>query len=156
MHKYTVPQFIEVEDKILGPITVRQFVILMVACLLIFIGYKVFMFTAFIFWAFFWLFTVGIVGFLKVNGKPFHFFMLNIIETLKRDSVRVWSKFLTNKEIRYLALYKPEIEKIEKIPQKARWSKSKLAELSLIADTSGAYKGEDSFSKLELKNKKGI
>ena len=35
--KFVVPQFIDNEDKILGPITVRQFLILLVATFVIFI-----------------------------------------------------------------------------------------------------------------------
>ncbi|KKS92044.1 MAG: hypothetical protein UV69_C0039G0006, partial [Parcubacteria group bacterium GW2011_GWE2_43_12] len=30
MQQFVVPQFIDVEDKIIGPITVRQFIIIMV------------------------------------------------------------------------------------------------------------------------------
>jgi len=40
MQQFTVPQFIDVEDKILGPITIRQFLILLVGCIVIFISYR--------------------------------------------------------------------------------------------------------------------
>ena len=38
--RFIVPQFIDAEDKILGPITVRQFIIMIVGGLLIFAAYK--------------------------------------------------------------------------------------------------------------------
>ena len=40
MDRYNVPQFIDVEAKIIGPITARQFIIMLVACGLTFIWYK--------------------------------------------------------------------------------------------------------------------
>jgi hypothetical protein len=40
--KFIVPQFIDNEDKILGPLTVRQFLILLGAAVLLFILYKIF------------------------------------------------------------------------------------------------------------------
>lgn len=41
MLQFTVPQFIDVEDKIIGTITVRQFIILLVAAILIAVSYRV-------------------------------------------------------------------------------------------------------------------
>ncbi len=39
MQQFVVPQFIDVEDKILGPLTVRQFLIMLVSCLICFLGF---------------------------------------------------------------------------------------------------------------------
>ena len=55
MQQFVVPQFIEVEDKILGPITVRQFLIMLIAGILIFIVYR-FADTALFLMQFFWQF----------------------------------------------------------------------------------------------------
>jgi adenosylhomocysteinase len=40
MDQFTVPQFIDVEDKIFGPITTRQFLILLATGLILFIAFK--------------------------------------------------------------------------------------------------------------------
>jgi len=40
MPQFVVPQFIDVEDKIIGPITTRQFIMGVVAMLLIFLAYR--------------------------------------------------------------------------------------------------------------------
>ena len=40
MEQFTVPQFIDVEDKVIGPITVRQFIILLFGGGFIFIAYR--------------------------------------------------------------------------------------------------------------------
>ena len=56
MQQFTVPQFIDVENKIIGPITARQFLILLIAAIIVAISYKIFDFSLFL--------TVGIFVFL--------------------------------------------------------------------------------------------
>jgi len=71
MQQFTVPQFIDVEDKILGPITIRQFLILLVGCIVIFISYRYGDLGTFVLV----LAVVGILSllfaFVKVNGQTF-------------------------------------------------------------------------------------
>ena len=50
MQQFLVPQFIDVEDKIIGPITTRQFVEVLIGVLITFISYKI---LAFVYFAFF-------------------------------------------------------------------------------------------------------
>src|SRR3989338_7270702 len=89
MEQFVVPQFIDVEDKIFGPITTRQFIILLITGLLLFIIFKLTDIALFIF------LTVLIGGlgmvlaFLRINGQPFHYFLLNIAQTLRRPSRRL-------------------------------------------------------------------
>ncbi|MBI2484318.1 hypothetical protein HYV71_03995, partial [Candidatus Uhrbacteria bacterium] len=59
MEQITVPQFIESEDKILGPITVRQFGILFTGGVLVFVAFKMFDFFVFLFVA---LLIVALAG----------------------------------------------------------------------------------------------
>ncbi len=40
MRQFTVPQFIDVEDKIIGPLTVRQFLIMLTGFAVIGVSYK--------------------------------------------------------------------------------------------------------------------
>jgi len=140
MQQFTVPQFIDVEDKIIGPITARQFIIFLVAAIIIAISYRLFDFALFS--------TVGIIiflmaitlGFVKINGRPFHFFLLNIIQTWRRPSIRVWNNRLA------------KLVDAEKIPTlkfdstkstKEYYKQSRLAELSLVVDTQGEYRGAE-------------
>ena len=92
MQQFTVPQFIDVEDKIIGPITVRQFIILIIAGLFLFIEYKLSDFSFFIFVAIPTLFLFGTFAFAKVNGMPFHYFILNVIQTFKKPKLRIWAR----------------------------------------------------------------
>ncbi len=138
MQQFTVPQFIDVENKIIGPITTRQFLIFLSAAILIAIFYRVFDFSLFL-TASILLFIIAIVfSFVKINGRPFHHFILNIIQTLRRPNLRVWNN-------RAIPVKKQEVSDVkveERPPIKEYYKKSRLAELSLIVDTKGKYKGE--------------
>ena len=142
MQQFTVPQFIDVEDKIIGPVTTRQFVIILAGCLLIAISYKLFDFSLFVTVGILLLGITGTIAFARINGRPFHFFILNLIQTFKRPGLRVWNHKIYLKEDYNLAKEKI-IKKIPINDFKNYPTKSRLAELSLIVDTQGSYKGED-------------
>jgi len=69
--EYQVPQFIEVEDKIVGPLTLRQFIYIAGAgglCILFFAYMQIviaFLFSALV------IALAATLAFYKVNGKPF-------------------------------------------------------------------------------------
>lgn len=143
--QFIVPQFIDVEDKIIGPISVRQFVTLLVGAAIIFanyqVGYK-------IIFGSFWLFAIssivifavsGTFAFLRINGRPFHYFLLNVLTTLQKPTLRVWNKRLTKAE---LTSKEEEVELTPPTPVKGPLTARKLTELSLIVDTGGAYHEE--------------
>ncbi len=141
-NQFVVPQFLDVESKIMGPITVRQFVILMVAGLLGGIVYKLFDFTLFLSVAI----PLGILAlafaFLKIHGQGLHLVMLNVVQTLRRPSQRVWNKWRTDSElkarIKQKALPLPPPSLL-----KPALSGSRLRDLSLVVNTGGVYVPDD-------------
>lgn len=139
--QFTVPQFIDVEDKIFGPITVRQFVIELVTALLIAVCYRLFDFSLFIVLGLL-LFTIGTTfAFVKINGAPFHFFVLNLVQTLKKPGLRVWRKDDTlSIGLEFDTVSAPAAA----AASNRQYSVSRLNELSLIVDTQGSYQGESS------------
>jgi len=143
--QFTVPQFIDVEDKIFGPISVRQFLTFLVAAILIFadyqIVYKVMLpnFWIFMITAIFIFALSGLFAFFKVNGRPFHYFLLNLLVTMQKPRLRVWNKRLQRAD---LLPPEEEVEIIEALPVKKPLTESKLTEISLIVDTGGAYQEE--------------
>jgi hypothetical protein len=142
--KFIVPQFIANEDKILGPITVRQFLLGLVSLFAIFIEYKILNFGPFIAAAIVTAGIGGVFGFMKVNGQPFHIFFLNFVQTVSRPSLRVWDKHPTDAELRQII--KPQIiaEPEEAKPRrKARPGSSHLRDLSLTVNTGGVYEVEE-------------
>lgn len=143
MQQFVVPQFIEVEDKIFGPITTRQFLILLAAGLVIFVAYKYADFALFVT-------ALAVVGglaltfaFVRVNGQTFHYFLLNILQTLRRPSLRVWNKFYGKEELNYLrAQEAPEAAVKEgRKPIKGEH----IRNLALVVNTGGFYRPEDDF-----------
>ncbi|MBP7134242.1 PrgI family protein [Patescibacteria group bacterium] len=140
--KFIVPQFIDNEDKILGPITVRQFLILLGACLTMFIEYRIFTLAYFILVA---LITAGLAGtfaFVKINGQPFHLFFLNALQTIVRPSLRTWDKNLHDGELRALMRGADQPTAPPAIVQK-RPESTRLRDLTLVVNTGGVYRPED-------------
>jgi len=139
MQQFTVPQFIDVEGKIIGPLTVRQFLIILAAAIIGGISYRFFDFSLFL--------TISIIlgilaitfSFVRINGRPFHFFVLNLIQTLRRPGTRTWSKSFDAPPDELKNVF---IKPVERPIVKEFYKKSRLAELSLIVDTKGRYKGE--------------
>lgn len=140
MQQFTVPQFIDVEDKIFGPITVRQFVIMLACLLFSAVAYKLSDFALFITEAVLIFIIGGIIAFLRINGRPFHYFILNVIQTMKKPKLRVWNSQTGKGREKEETI---TIKQVAKIQPKSLYARSKLAELSLVVDTGGAYEGGD-------------
>jgi hypothetical protein len=142
MSQFVVPQFIDVEDKILGPLTVRQFVILLVVFGTDFLIYKLADFALFIATGI-PLFAFGVVlAFVKINGQPFHYYLLNLSQYLKRPKLKIWDKTLNDAEVREFLEEKP-LPPPPPRPKKEALTTSKLAQVSLIVNTGGVYKPEE-------------
>lgn len=136
--QFVVPQFIDVESKIIGPISARQFIILIVAVGLSFVWYKLFPVVVFIPVIVFTVAIAGGLAFARVNSQPMHYFLLNLLQTLKQPRLKVWAR------TQYLerdldAPLPPPPPRIDKGPV----TQSRLAALSLLVDTGGIYAGED-------------
>lgn len=140
MNQFTVPQFIDVEDKIFGPVTTRQFIILLVAGLSLFVAYKLADTTLFIFL----LALIGgfalILAFVKINGQAFHYFILNIFQTMRRPSRRIWQKNYSKLELK--EFMKPAAVHTENIKEVKKLSYNRIRDLSLLVNTGGYYKPE--------------
>lgn len=153
MDQFVVPQFIDVEDKIIGPITVRQFLIMLVGGIVIFLSYRfgdtaIFITTA--------LFVGGltlIFSFLKVNGQTFHYFLLNIFETMRKPSLRIWRKFYSKAELEYLRTAGMDDEPVI-AAQKPVAKRSHIRNLALVVNTGGFYRPDESIE-LDMNALKG-
>lgn len=151
MQQFTVPQFIDVEDKIIGPVTVRQFIIMLVAGFFIFLEYKLSDFALFILLGLPTVLIFAIVAFLKINGMPFHYFLLNFIQTIKRSKLRVWRRIYEKTDTgtasqpsskQLFSFFKIiPAKQSEAVVQERKilGSRSRLSELSLVVDTGGIY-----------------
>ena len=149
MNRFVVPQFIDVEDKIFGPITVRQFLICTIGGLLIFLSFKLADFSLFVFETFIIGGMTIVMAFVRVNGKNFHYFLLDLLNFIfKTTKIAIWQK----KEIISLTQKgkKEVLKKEEYIFKPKGLPRTKLSELSLIVDTGGSYTGENSLAETKL------
>ena len=73
---------------------------------------------------------------------PFHYFILNLIQTLKRPGLRVWDKNLNEGEIKEYLKVKIKVQPV-KVQRKHPISRSRLSELSLVINTGGSYQPEE-------------
>lgn len=128
--RFQVPQFIEVEDKIFGPLTLKQFIYLVGGAGLSFIFYR---YLPFYLAVFFILPIAGFslaLAFYKINKKPF----INVVEAAFKytlgNKLYVWRK---------VARPRTEEERQEKKAEEAtlyvpRLSDSKLKDLTWSLD----------------------
>ncbi len=141
--QFTVPQFIDVEDKIFGPISVRQFVVILGGGFFVVIEYFIFPFIFFMFTALLSFGIILIFAFYRINGQPFHLFLINLVTTLKKPKLLLWEKKV-DLDILHQRRQKDDEGPEITISHKKTPSSSRLQELSLIVDTGGAY-GEESW-----------
>ncbi|MFZ5559569.1 MAG: PrgI family protein [Patescibacteria group bacterium] len=90
--QFQVPQFTDIEDKIIGPLTLKQFLYLLVAAVIIFILYKLFSLFVVI------VLAIPVVGltialaFVTVNNQPFINVIKNFLGFLRKPDFYVWKK----------------------------------------------------------------
>lgn len=139
MQEFSVPQFIDIEDKIIGAITTRQFITLLAGGSIIFLLYRFVTFNFFIFLALGIGALTGLFAFVRINGQPFHLFLVNALHTFERPPLRVWRKEV--EMVQYEK--KKERHVVEAVPRRMLPTPSKISELALMVDTGGIYKGEE-------------
>ena len=142
--KFIVPQFIENEDKILGPITVRQFILSLATFFIVFIEFKLFTLAPFILSAIITVAIGGTFGFVRINGQPFHVFFLNFLQTMMRPGLRVWDKTPSTEELKLIL--KPVVivdDESKGTARKPRPGSTRLRDLSLTVNTGGVYQSEE-------------
>src|SRR3989338_4114234 len=138
-NQFVVPQFIDIEDKIIGPITTRQFIMGVIVMLFLFLAYRfadtvLFIIEAVLLFGFYVL-----VAFVKVNGRPFYYFALNMIRSFKRPSLRLWSREATNWQA--VPAGEAVAAPVATIAHK-KLADQELSSLSLLVDTGGRYRPE--------------
>lgn len=131
--KFQVPQFIEVEDKIFGPLTLKQFIYLAGGAGVCFIIYKLLPF----FFAMLIIIPIGAfsaaLAFYKVNNKPFIFVVEAAIKYFFNNKLYIWRK-----ENRKITPTLPKEGAKESLLYVPKLSDSKLKDLSWSLDTKEA------------------
>jgi len=115
--QFQVPQFIDIEDKVIGPLTIKQFLYLLVAGVIIFILYKVLNLFATIILAIPILGITIPLAFLKVHGQPFMSVLSNFSRFLRKPDFYIWKK-PTNKKSTLEPVEAENIEIVKKTTEK--------------------------------------
>jgi hypothetical protein len=90
--RFEVPQFIEVEDKIVGPLTWKQFVYLAGGAGLLIIFYFTFPFFIFAIVGLPLGALAGFLAFHKVNNRPFSIFLESFINYTTQNKLYLWER----------------------------------------------------------------
>lgn len=119
MAQFPVPQFIDRETRLLGPLTVRQTIIFGVIGVILFTLY--FVINVYL------LVTVGavfvafglVLAFLKINGRPLSAFLFSYLGYFINPKRYIWSKGKNKiKTTRPEKAQKKQVPQIKKISQK--------------------------------------
>lgn len=132
--QYSVPQFIDVQDKIIGPLTVTQFLYILGGVAALFVlwiispSIQVFLIPA--------VPTLGLfaaLAFAKFNGRQFSSFLWSAIHYVVRPRVRLWRREFAVREVRTdLRAAKTAPKKEAAVGQKV--STSRLRNLAIVLD----------------------
>lgn len=90
--QFNVPQFLEVEDKIIGPLTLKQFGYLAGAGAILFLLFNYVKFWIFILIAMPLMLLALAAAFLKINGRPFLSILVAFINYNLKPKLFVWRK----------------------------------------------------------------
>lgn len=91
--QFNVPQFIEVEDKIIGPFTLKQFLFILGGAAILFTVWLLLPnLLIFIVIAIPVLILTLALAFYKVDGRPFLTYFLSIIGFLSKPRLYLWKK----------------------------------------------------------------
>lgn len=98
--QFKVPQFIDVEDKLFGPFTFRQFIYLIGGAGMVFVLYKLFP----LWFGIFLIIPVAILSvllvFYKINEKPFIFYLEAAFNYFLSSKLYIWKQRLVKPGIK--------------------------------------------------------
>lgn len=127
--QFQVPQFIEIEDKLFGPFTFKQFAYIIGGAGMIFVIYKILP----LYIGIFLIIPIGglaaALAFYKINGKPFVFYMQAAIQYATKSKLYLWKQRLKKPEQKEVVDTIPKITSV--VPT---ISKSKLSDISWNLD----------------------
>lgn len=134
--QYKVPQKIDLEDKIIGPLTLKQFIYLLSGVML---DYLIFSSIASSFLAWLLIFIVSLLAlafaFVQVEEQPFSYLMANFFSYLLRPKIRLWDK--RAKIIKLIQFKNKKKEKPGPMIRNPEEVKSSLETLARVLDTRG-------------------
>lgn len=143
--QYQVPQFVDVEDRVVGPLTVKQFLMFVVNALIVaafYISFPVYV-TVILSIPVTTLF--GLLAFYKVNGRTFIWFLYAIVHYLFTGKMFLWERRGETPRVRI-----GSVSAVESVIARRglrtiapRPTESQIQRLAQILDTAGKVVDED-------------
>ena len=131
--QYQVPQFIDIEDRIIGPLTLKQFIYLALAAAILFVAWFLFKFYIWIILALPITAIAMAFAFLKINDRPFLYFALAAITYFMKPRMYLFRTDLEMAKTENVTKEKTEEVNPPKVEEKI--TRSKLKALALRLDT---------------------
>lgn len=131
--RFTVPQFIDYEPKVVGPFTFKQFVYIGLAGAVCFVLYFSFPFSVFLIASITLMGSSLLFAFLKVGGRSLITILGNFLKFTLTPKIYIWrKKEMSIQAIQKIDKSKQEVE--EELPLKIA-EKSQLKKLSTKIET---------------------
>ena len=146
-----IPQNVTIEDKLVGPLTLKQFLYLLGSAAIVFIAYQYFSRAYLYFIEFLIISAVAVMlgvmlAFGKINGRPFGVFLINLFKFIFLPKTRAWVKE-PRKYVKAIRVRAKDIkstkEEIEERKSDTEF-KSQIEKLANILDTGGKMGVQDS------------
>lgn len=131
MTQYQVPQFVDLEDRIIGPLTLKQFLYLAFAGALLFVFWFLFAFYIWIIVALPIAALAAAFAFLKINNRPFVYYFLSFVRYFTKPKIYIFSTM--PEKIKQETAAQPE-PSFAKATEGKKITPSKLKELALNLD----------------------
>lgn len=134
--QYPVPQFIDVEDTVVGPLTIKQTVILGIGAVIIFLSVMIFIAVIAVLIAIPVIIGTLMFAFYKPNGRPLYVLVINYFTYTFKPKLFIWRRepegFLIKRGIR------KETSKDNVSAEYKIISRNRLQELAWTLDTQQA------------------
>lgn len=144
--QYQVPQFVDVEDRIIGPLTAKQFLMFVMNALIVAALYVALPLFATIALAIPLTVFFGLLAFYKVNGRSFIWFLYAILHFLFTGKLFLWERRGETPRVRVSSVSAVESVLVRRGVRRAGrrpTTESRIQQLAKILDTAGKVVDED-------------
>ncbi|TSC64344.1 MAG: Uncharacterized protein G01um1014106_156 [Parcubacteria group bacterium Gr01-1014_106] len=145
--QFQVPQFVDVEDKIFGPLTVKQFIMFVVNALIIAAFYVALPLPITVTLAIPTTIFFLLLAFYKVNGRSFMWFLFSVLHYVMTGKLFLWERRGETQKIRVASASAVETALIRRgvrlAERRGPTTESRIQQLARILDTSGKIVDED-------------
>lgn len=137
MGLFNVPQFIDIEDKIVGPLTAKQLGWAGLAGVILLLCWSFLDTSAFIVVAIIVSVVFGAIAFYRPNGQPLIYFLLAAFSYSFRPKMYVWKRLPDKNLLKYISAKKTSTQKNARITEIApkNVSEQKIEDISHLLDS---------------------